>query len=163
MYDHQQCFDKRYHRGLSRWYDRHLRQYIRQYLDMNQSKHRPSIQNHSMDKSRQHREELTSVQTIISTNWTQIRHDRQRWTSRLDRYRTDELDKIFIEHSFPTLGSAWHMPLGHFPVHGLTEKSTPSMDPSVVVLSRTAVIGISVAPGVGSGISTGVDLICISI
>ena len=51
------------------------------------------------------------------------------------------------------------MPLRHFPVHGLTDKSTPSMDPSVVVLSRTAVIGISVAPGVGgTGSFTGVDL-----
>ena len=54
------------------------------------------------------------------------------------------------------------MPLGHLPSHGLTFKSAPSTDPSVVVLSRIAVIGISVPPGVvsgGTGISTGVDFI----
>ena len=54
------------------------------------------------------------------------------------------------------------MPLGHLPSHGLTFISAPSTDPSVVVLSRIAVIGISVPPGVvsgGTGISTGVDFI----
>lgn len=53
------------------------------------------------------------------------------------------------------------MPLGHLPSHGLTDRSDPSgSDPSIVVLSMIAVIGISVPPGVvdgGTGFSTGVD------